>query len=88
MQGFGFKSCSGRLHMPQSNYSPCAMTAEPVYCNYWSLPALEPALHKRSHSSEKPVQLQLEDNRCLLQLEKPLHSNKELVRPKNKQTNI
>ena len=64
------------------------MTTEPVYCNYWSLPALEPVLHKRRQGTEKPVQWQLEDNCCLLQLEKPLHSNKELVWPKNKQINI
>ena len=88
MQGFGFESCSGRFHMPQSNYNPCAMTTEPAYCNYGSLSALEPVLQKRNPGSEKPVQLQLEGNRCLLQPEKPLHSNKGLVWPKNKQINI
>lgn len=87
MQGFGFESCSEDSTCHKATTAR-AMTAEPVYCNYGSLPALEPVLQKRSPSSEKPVQLQLEGNRCLLQLEKPLHSNKGLVWPKNKQINI
>ena len=78
----------GKIPHATKQLQPCAMTTEPAYCNYGSLSALEPVLQKRSPGSEKPVQLQLEGNRCLLQPEKPLHSNKGLVWPKNKQINI
>ena len=35
---------------------PTSSNYEPMRCNYWSLHAQEPVLHKTSHHSEKPAQ--------------------------------
>ena len=35
---------------------PASSNYEPMRCNYWSLHAQEPVLHKTSHHSEKPAQ--------------------------------
>ena len=47
----------GRSHMPRGHmHSFWACTLEPLSCNSWSPPALEPVLHnQRSHWNEKPV---------------------------------
>ena len=65
--------------------SPGPGTTEPECSNSWSPRALEPVpCNKRSHHNEKP---QLERRPCSPQVRKPMHSNKDSVKPKNKLKN-
>ena len=68
-RGHKFNPWSRKMPHASEQLSPCAMTAEPQCCNYWSLNAYSPCSPRKATAVRSQCH-SMKSNPCLLQLEK------------------